>query len=136
MSELLNINPYFLLGSVLGGLLWVALFGSLFRSVILGGKGNKAQNLWFILLAGLVMIGLAGFGDGTDSFLDRITNLPNKHHAIGAALAMLVWGLLVRSRPSHEQPLVEGQPKTRGIVGRAIGLGSGPINGLPIEGRM
>ena len=62
---------------IFGGIIGIYLFSLLFRYAILGPNGKKLQQLWVVMLTGVVAIGFSAFGDGTDGFTNRITNLPN-----------------------------------------------------------
>ena len=116
-----NVNPYYLGGLVLGGLVGIYLFSQVFQYALLGRNRTKVQQLWVIMLTGVVAIGFSAFGDGTDGFINRITNPPNMAQAIAYALSALVVAFFVWLKVPEEMP-PEQQPKTGGIVGRVVAL--------------
>lgn len=115
-----NINPYALGGAFVGGLVGTYFLSLLFRYALLGRNGTKVQQLWVIMLTGVVGIGFSAFGDGTGGFTNRITNMPDMTMVIAYGLSALIIAFTV-SR-NFEEPTVKRQLKMGGILGRAVAL--------------
>ncbi|MDO5758883.1 MAG: hypothetical protein Q4P24_15670, partial [Rhodobacterales bacterium] len=108
-------------GSIFGGIIGIYLFSLLFRYAILGPNGKKLQQLWVVMLTGVVAIGFSAFGDGTDGFTNRITNLPNMVQIISYSVSALLVSFFVWLR-NDDAPPAPMSPQERGIAGRAIAL--------------
>ena len=116
-----GFNSYYVGGAVIGGVIGIYLFFVLFRYALLGRSGTKLQQIWIVLLTGSVAIGFSAFGDGTDGFVNRITNAPNIVQSIAYSLSALLVAFYVWWRTDDTPPPPE--TKTTGsIVGRAIAL--------------
>ena len=116
------MNPYYLVGLTIGGLIGIYLFSLLFRYAILGRGGTKVQHLWVVMLTGVVAVGFSAFGDGTDGFTSRITNPPDMAQAIAYALSALIVAFFVWLRPDENQPPESSPARKASIVGRAVAL--------------
>lgn len=116
-----GFNPYYVGGAFIGGIIGIYLFSALFRYALLGRSGTILQQMWVVLLTGIVAIGFSAFGDGTDGFLNRITNAPNMVQIIVYSLSALVVAVSVWWRTDDAPPPPDA-PKRGGIVGRAIAL--------------
>lgn len=116
-----DFNPYYVGGAVIGGIFGIYLFSVLFCFALLGRSGNKLQQMWVVLLTGIVAIGFSAFGDGADGFVNRITNAPNMVQIVAYSLSALIVALLVWWRTDDTQPPPEA-PKKGGNVGRAVAL--------------
>ena len=114
-------TPSYVGGSILGGIIGVYIFSLLFRYAILGPNRTKLQQLLVVLLTGIVAIGFSAFGDGTDGFANRITNLPNMVNVISYSLGALLVGFFVWLRNEDTNPTDEA-PQKRALVGRAVAL--------------
>lgn len=114
-------NPYYIVGSAIGGAIGIYFLSFLFRYAIFGPNGTKLQQLWTVLLTGIVAIGFSAFGDGTDGFTSRVTNLPNVAQTISYSISTLLVGFLVWFNNSEKLPAPQS-PQKRGFVGRAIAL--------------
>ncbi len=113
---MLAIIPFFA-GAVIG----TYVFSVLFRNALLGRTGTKSQQIWVVLLTGIVAIGFSSFGDGTDGFVNRITNPPKMVESVSYAVSALLVALFVSWRTEDTASLPE--TKTMGsIVGRGIAL--------------
>lgn len=114
-------DPYYVGGVVIGGVVGIYLFSVLFRYALLGRSGTKLQKMWVVLLTGIVAVGFSAFGDGTNGFVNRITNPPDMVQAVSYSLSALLVAFFVWWRMDDTPPAPEPL-KTRGIVGRAIAL--------------
>ncbi len=114
-------GPYYVGGSIFGGIIGIYLFSLLFRYAILGPSRAKLHQLWVVLLTGIVAIGFSAFGDGTDGISSRITNLPNLVQIISYSISAFLVGIFVWLNNENTPPAPEF-PQKRGIVGRAIAL--------------
>jgi hypothetical protein len=114
-------DPYYVGGALIGGVIGIYLFSLLFRYAILGPNGTKLQQLWVVMLTGLVAIGFSAFGDGTDGFANRITNAPNMVQIVAYSSSALLVACFVWLRNDDAPPSPE-TPKKRRIVGRSIAL--------------
>lgn len=116
-----GFNRYYVGGAVIGGFIGIYLFSVLFRYALLGRSGTKLQQMWVVLLTGIVAIGFSAFGDGTDGFVNRITNAPNIVQIVAYSLSALLVAFFIWWRTDDTLPPPE--TKTTGsIVGRAIAL--------------
>lgn len=116
-----GFNPYYVGGAVIGGVIGIYLFSVLFRYALLGRSCTKLQQMWVVLLTGIVAIGFSAFGDGTDGFVNRITNAPNMAQIVAYSLSALVVAIFVWWRTDDTPPPPKALKKD-GIVGRAIAL--------------
>jgi hypothetical protein len=117
-----TLNPYYLAGLTLGGLVGIYLISILFRYAILGRGGTKVQHLWVVMLTGVIAIGFSAFGDGTDGFTNRITNPPDMAQAIAYALSALVVAFFVWLRPDENQQPEGSTARKASIVGRSVAM--------------
>lgn len=114
-------DPYYVGGSIFGGIIGIYLFSLLFRYAILGPNGTKLHQIWVVLLTGIVAIGFSAFGDGTDGFTNRITNLPDMVQIISYSISALLVGFFIWLR-NVEAPAAPESSQKRGTIGRAIAL--------------
>lgn len=139
-------DPIYIAGIALGGIVGIYLFSILFRYALLGRSGTKLQQTWVVLLTGIVAIGFSAFGDGTNGFVNRITNTPDIPMVIGYSVSALIVGFFIYLRVDERAPPPE-KKTTGSIVGRAvalvfvipmilIGLGNigGSVYGLAVHG--
>jgi hypothetical protein len=116
------VNTYYLAGLTIGGILGVYFFSIVFRYALLGGRGTKAQHIWVIFFTGVVAVGFSAFGDGTDSFTNRITNLPDMAQVIAYGLSTLVVASFVWLRWDTNAQSERPPVKAASDIGRAIAL--------------
>lgn len=114
-------DPAYITGIAIGGVLGIYLFSVLFRYALLGPSGTKLQQTCVVLLTGIVSIGFYSFGEGTDGFVNRITNVPDIPQTIGYSLSALIVGMFVWLRAGN-RPAPPEASTTGGNVGRAIAL--------------
>lgn len=114
-------DPFYIAGIAIGGVLGIYLFSILFRYALLGRSGNKFQQMWVVLLTGIVAIGFSAFGDGTDGFVNRITNTPDMPMVIGYSLSALVVAFFIFRRTDDTQSLPD-KKTTGSVFGRAVAL--------------
>ena len=89
-----GVNLTYLASFSIGAFLGTYLFSLLFRYALLGRSGTKLHSFGVVLLLGVVAVGMAAFGSGTDGFQNRITNSPDMVHVIAYPLSALIIGLL------------------------------------------
>ncbi len=111
----------YILGIAIGGLFGIYLFFILFRYALLGHSGTKLQQLWLVLLTGIVVIGFSSFGNDTDGFFRRITNTPDMPMVIGYSLSILGVAFFIFRRADDKPPLPVKKTSGR-ILGRAVAL--------------
>ena len=78
-----------MVGAFVGGLVIFPLVAAVLRYAVLGHEGSKLQKIYFVFIVALVSVGIAGFGDGTDGFVNRALNAPDLASIIGSGLAAL-----------------------------------------------
>lgn len=111
-------NFWLTIGAFLGGLIILPLVGSVFRYAFLGHEGTKVQKIYFLFIATVVAIGVAGFGDGVGDFMKRTLNTPDFTFVIGYGLAGLAVAGLI-SRKAEVSPEIR---TTVGVVARFVAL--------------
>lgn len=116
-----GLNSYYVGGAVIGGVIGIYLFSILFRYALLGRSGKKFQQMWVVCLTGIVAIGFSAFGDGTDGFVNRITNSPNMVQIVSYSLPAMLLAFLVWWQ-TDDTPQPPETKTTGSIVGRAIAL--------------
>lgn len=114
-------DPYYLGGAVIGGVFGIYLFSVLFRYALLGPSGTKIQQMWIVLLTGIVAIGFSAFGEGADGFLNRITNPPNPVQIFAYSFSALLVAFFVWWRVK-DTPTATATPKKASLLGRAIAI--------------
>lgn len=105
-------------GAFLGGLIILPLLSAVFRYAFLGHEGSKVQKTYFIFIASVVAVGIAGFGDGTDGFVNRALNTPDLAFVIGYGFA----GLAVAGFISRKDEVSSEVRTTIGSVARFFAL--------------
>lgn len=118
---MLSFDPYYLGGAVIGGVIGIYLSSVLFRYALLGRSGTKLQQMWVVLLTGIAAIGFSAFGNGTDGFVNRITNAPNIVQTVAYSLSALLVALFIWWR-TDDAPAPSDTKTTGSNVGRAIAL--------------
>ena len=104
------------------GTIAIYLLSVLFRFALLGRSGSTSQQLLVVLLTGVVAMGLRGFADGTDGFVNRITNPPELLWIVAYPLSTLIVGLLIWRNARRSASVPSERSKHGGLVGRAIAL--------------
>lgn len=107
-----------LVGAFVGGLVIFPLVAAVFRYAVLGHEGSKLQKIYFVFIVALVAVGIAGFGEGTDGFVNRALNAPDLASIIGSGLAALAVAGFVSTR---QEVAPEGRT-TIGPVARFFAL--------------
>lgn len=141
-----GFDPYYVGGTFFGSIIGVWLFSNLYRYALLGRSGTKLQQICVVLLTGIVAIGFSAFADGTDGFVNRITNpsdiVKTFSYSLSALLiASLVWWRAEEKPNSHEKE-TKGSTYKRAIALLfvvpmiLIGLGNigGSIYSLAVNG--
>lgn len=105
-------------GAFLGGLVIFPLVAAVFRYAFLGHEGSKPQKIYSVFIVALVAVGIAGFGEGTDGFVNRALNAPDLVNVIGYGFAALVVAGFFSTR---QEVAPEGRT-TIGLVARFFAL--------------